>query len=199
MASQAVLKDRFATVQLTLLSVVVALILESLLGTLFSMQEWGVMVGVQALDILVSALAMWVGFAYGISATDKQPHALDFLGPFGLLIFLNLSIRFMDTGQLTAYFFSSALGSLTAAASLWLDCHGARKLGQVGPVTSMRLLMGIALWEALIGVLVALSLVGAEFAIAMLAVATLLQAIGVAKSINWWRKSLVVEQQLTAK
>lgn len=184
------LKERFVTVQLTLLSIVVALILESLLSVLFELDEWTLLVSVQSADVLTSALAMWIGFALGISSADKTPHAMDFIGPFMLLITLNLAVRFIATEQFVAFLLSGAAASSTAAFSLWLDNRAARRAGHRGPDITMRLLIGVAIIEIAIAVALVAALIGESVAIALLAISTLVQLVGVARSIHFWQLSL---------
>ncbi|MFK7912707.1 MAG: hypothetical protein AB8B93_02230 [Pseudomonadales bacterium] len=191
------LQERFVTVQLTLLSIVVALILESLLGVLFQLEQWSLLVMVQSADVLTSALAMWIGFALGIAAADKTPHIMDFLGPFALLITLNLAVRYIATEQFVGFLLSGAAASTTAAASLWLDSRAARRIGKQGPDTTIRLLVAVALIEATIALLLLSGIITTAIGIALLMVSTAIQIFGVARSIHFWQLSLTPTAAVT--
>ena len=193
------LRQRFVTVQLTLLSIVVALILEGLLGVLLALEDWTPLVLVQSLDVLTSALAMWVGFAFSISVADKSPHLLDFLGPFALLIFLQLAVRFIAEGDFPAFLFAGACASLVAAWSLWLDVRIAGRHGTNGPVSTAVLLTGIGLFELALGAGLRAGLIGPTTGLALLAAITGLQTVGVGRSIHFWLASLRSERDAEAR
>lgn len=184
------LKDRFVTVQLTLLSITVALILEGLLGALMEAPGWSFIVSVQAADVAASALAMWLGFAYSISASDKIPHVLDFLAPFGLLMTLSLATRFIGQVPLTMFLLCVAAGSFIAAAALWLDCLLARRVGLRGPQTQAVLLTSIGVWEVGLAVVSATGTLASTTLAALLLASTIAQVTGIANSIHFWRASL---------
>ena len=195
MSERTNLQERFVTVQLTLLSIVVALILESLLGVLFQLEQWSLLVIVQSADVLTSALAMWIGFALGIAAADKSPHVMDFLGPFALLITLNLAVRYIATGEFVGFLLSGAAASSTAAFSLWLDSRAARRAGGRGPDTTVILLVAVASTEILIAVALMFEVIGTAVGIGLLMVSTGIQIYGVARSIHFWQSSLATNKQ----
>lgn len=184
------LKDRFVTVQLTLLSIVVALVLEGLLGTLMAQPQWSAVTVIQALDVMASALAMWLGFAYGISTVDKVPHIMDFLAPFGLLISLSLGVRFIGSEPLTAFLLCVAAGSIIAASALWLDCLQASEAGLAGPTRQAKLLTTIGCWELVLAGLSQFTELTAIAVAGLLLVSTLTQIYGVRVTIGAWRFSL---------
>lgn len=184
------LKNRFVTVQLTLLSIAVALILENLLSMLLALEVWTPLIAVQALDISVSAISMWVGFALGISTVNKPPHLLDFLVHFFLLFTLSTAVYFLSTGYLPGYFLASALGSSSAAATLWLDHRAALQHGTSGPVGTAKLLTFVATFEALLGLLTALVDLGSSWVVALIVPVILLQGYAAFRSMRLWQQAL---------
>ncbi len=184
------LKDRFVTVQLTLLSIVVALVLEGLLGTMMEQPRWSPVTIILALDVMASALAMWLGFAYGISIMDKVPHIMDFLAPFGLLITLSLAVRFIGNEPLTAFLLCVAAGSFIAAAALWLDCLQLREAELSGPIRQAWLLTTIGCWELALAGLSQFAGLTATVIAGLLLVSTLTQIYGIRVTIGAWRFSL---------
>jgi hypothetical protein len=184
------LKDRFVTVQLTLLSITVALILEGLLGSLMEAPGWSFIVSVQAADVAASALAMWLGFAYGISVVDKIPHVMDFLAPFGLLMTLSLATRFIGQEPMTVFLICVAGGSFVAATTLWMDCQLAQRANMSGPRSQAILLTSIGLWELALAAASASGRISVTVVAALLLASTIAQVFGIAHSIRWWRAGL---------
>ena len=184
------LRNRFVTVQLSLLSIAVALILENLLGMLLDRDHLGLIVGLQAADVTVSALSMWVGFAYAISSLNKPPHLLDFLVPFILLFSLSSAVYFINTGQLAYFFFAGAVGSAGAAATLWLDVRQARRFGSNGPTPTAWLLTLICGLEVLFGIVFLLDDRSFSWQTLSLLPTIVLQTITAFRSIRFWRQEL---------
>ena len=114
----------FATVQVTLLSIVVALILENLLAHIWetgapgftTLSDW--IIWLQVALVLVSTLTTWSGFAFGlIFIENKQIHTIDFLAPFALLISIQAAIRYLYPEPLHGFLVSMAI------ASAFASCH----------------------------------------------------------------------------
>lgn len=178
----------FATVQLTMLSIVVALVLENLLGTLFELDLWSPLVLLQALDVLASSLSMWIGFGLALTLVDKQPSHSDFLNPFLMLIFLSLAVRCIATGNLAGFFFAGALATASSTINLWFEVRAAQKLGGQGPTTILRLLIATTTIELIATAVMFWGWGNATIGCGFLLVAVLLQGLASAHSIRAWRR-----------
>lgn len=178
----------FATVQLTMLSIVVALILENLLGTLFELDHWSPLILLQSLDVLASALSMWVGFGLALTLVDKQPTLSDFLNPFFMLILLSLAVRCIATGNIEGFFFAGALATLSSTINLWVEVAAARKLGGEGPTTIFRLLVITTTVELTAAAVMSMGWGNTVIACGFLLVAFSLQGLASAHSIKAWRR-----------
>ncbi|MEM6707316.1 MAG: hypothetical protein AAF648_00875 [Pseudomonadota bacterium] len=184
------LKARFVTVQLTLLSIAVALILENLLSLMLGLNERTLVQLLQAVDVSVAAISMWVGFAYGIASTNKPPHLMDFLVHFALLFALCTAVYFIGNGNLLGYFLANAAGTGSACTSLFMDHRLARRVGQSGPVGTLALLGIITLWELGSAALAAGDWLNEHYVVAVLVVPILLQCTAALRSIRFWQQHL---------
>lgn len=178
----------FATVQLTMLSIVVALILENLLSTLFDLDHWTPLILLQSLDVLASALSMWVGFGLALTLVDKQPTLSDFLNPFFMLILLSLAVRCIATGNIEGFFFAGALATLSSTINLWIEVAAARKLGGEGPITIFRLLIITTAVELIAATVISVGWGNVTIACGFLLVAIALQGLASGHSIKSWRR-----------
>ena len=181
--------ERFATVQLTLLSIVVALVLENLLSQLLEMGQWSPLVMLQATDILMSSLSMWVGFAYGLSRGATRPTPIDFIGLFALLIFMQLAVRCIATGFVAGFFLAGAGATGSAALMLYKDVRAAKRAGVPGPNGMVYLLLGITLLEVVGALGVYAGWFGQPVAMALIALTALGQATGAWRSMRFWYHS----------
>lgn len=188
-------KNRFVNVQLTLLSIAVALILENLLGVFHNAEIITPLILVQSVEIGISAISMWVGFAYGISSVNKPPHLMDFLVHFLLLFTLSTAVTFIGTGNLPGYFIAAGLGSASAALCLRLDVVLAHRAGRQGPNGTFLLLASIASIELGIGLLALTVTLTAPVAILLLIPVITLQGITAMRSIRSWQERLALRQQ----
>jgi hypothetical protein len=178
----------FATVQLTMLSIVVALILENLLGTLFELEHWTPLILLQALAVLGSSFSLWVGFGLALTLVNKQPSYSDFLNPFFTLILLSLAVRSIATGNIAGFFLASALASASSTFNLWGEVRTAAQLGVNGPTTSFRLLLVTTTVEVIATTVMWLGWGNLPMACGFLLVAFSLQASASAHSIRIWRR-----------
>lgn len=110
--------NRFAAVQLTLLSVIVALILENLLNQLGnSDSNWSsALPWLQATLVAATVLSIWSGFALLLSTSTRQPAPIDFISPFALLITLTLAANSLGTTELVKFF---GFLMLSGVVSIW--------------------------------------------------------------------------------
>lgn len=110
--------NRFAAVQLTLLSVIVALILENLLNQLGnSDSNWSsALPWLQAAVVAATVISIWSGFALLLSTSNRQPEPIDFISPFTLLITLTLAANSLGTEELVKFFGFLLLAGLV---SIW--------------------------------------------------------------------------------
>lgn len=177
----------FATVQLTMLSIVVALILENLLGTLFELEQWTPLILLQSLGVLGSAISMWVGFGLALTLVDKQPSHSDFLNPFFMLIFLSLAVRCIATGNVAGFFFAGALATASSTINLWFEVQAATRSGSQGPIKIFRVLLATTAVEVLATSVMGFGWGNLIIACGFLLVAFSLQAFASAHSIRVWR------------
>jgi len=114
--------NRFAAVQLTLLSVIVALILENLLNQVSGatgLDTWhNAIPWLQAAAVAVTVITIWSGFALILSGSDRPPATIDFIYPFGLLITLSLAANSLNTAQPWQFFMLLGLGAVFAVFAL---------------------------------------------------------------------------------
>lgn len=112
--------NRFSAVQLTLLSVIVALILENLLNQ-FANQGvgWtGILPWLQSAVVALTVIAVWSGFALILTSSERKPEPVDFIYPFGLLITLTLAANSLGEAQLARFFMFLSLGGIFACWAL---------------------------------------------------------------------------------
>jgi|GEM_PF-3349057 len=112
--------NRFSAVQLTLLSVIVALILENLLNQIGNQSVgWtGPLPWLQAALVAITVIAVWSGFALILTSSERRPEPVDFIYPFGLLITLTLAANSLGEAQLARFFLFLCLGGLFACWAL---------------------------------------------------------------------------------
>jgi len=113
-----VTNNRFASVQLTLLSVIVALVLENLLNQVTGGTANTPLMWLQAALIAITVITVWSGFALILTVSDRQPAPVDFICPFGLLVSLTLAAGQLGAESLLPYFVFIAASSLFAIWAL---------------------------------------------------------------------------------
>ncbi|MCZ6659487.1 MAG: hypothetical protein O7C67_19555 [Gammaproteobacteria bacterium] len=188
------IRKHFVIVQLTLLSIVVALILENLLSSLRdnnpisldSIEGWIALLEVAL--VLLSALATYAGFTLSLSFPQKRPQVIDFLMPFGLLISMQIAIGFLMPGAV--HYFLLAMGSASLIAGLQLISDWrlvmATSERPSGAGVPALLQMSIALWDWLGAWLIYVDLISLPGALAFVAVAVVVQLIGVSDTLRGW-------------
>lgn len=126
----------FSSVQLTLLSVTVALILENLLNQLGAITaDWSTALPwLQAGVVAVTVLTIWSGFALILSVSTRQPSAVDFIYPFGLLIALTLAANSVGEDKLVQFFLFLALGGVFATWALFAEIDPDMEGGNLGGI-----------------------------------------------------------------
>lgn len=116
------LQEGFATVYLTLNSVVIALVLEKLFDRMVAVAPlppgnlFGVLVWLQGALLLVVAFAMFIITAYFVLALRWEIGVVDAVGPFLLLIVLAAAITAIGEGEGTAFFFIAGVGQASGGA-----------------------------------------------------------------------------------
>jgi len=149
-----ILKDKFATVQLTLLSIIVALVLENLLNELSQSEIlWGATLAsavlwLQVLVILATVMCIWSGFAIALSL-GRSPYWGDFIAPMGLLIALFAAATNLYPQPAHWWFVAVAFGSGLSGWILHYDSLSAEKAGHPGPQTAMKIQLGLAIYYLL--------------------------------------------------
>ncbi len=112
----------FPTIQITLVSIVVALALQELLSRLPTIDAlWhttivGARVWCQVLVALVIIIKMWTGFVLTAVATERVPRALDLVGPILVLVFVDAQIASIGVEHALRWWYVLGAGSLVAAA-----------------------------------------------------------------------------------
>ncbi|HEY5680143.1 MAG TPA: hypothetical protein VIS55_08775 [Pseudomonadales bacterium] len=187
-------RRHFASVQLTLLSIVVALILENLLSVYWERPQpfesdalqW--LFWLQAGLVLATALSMWSGFALSFNYLHlRQPTTLDIIAPFGLLITMNLAIGAMHPALPAGFLLASGSGSLLAGFILFLDTRNSRRRGKSGPVSALAIQISIALLSIAGAGAIAFEWLGIPGACAVLAVALFTQVTSIVGIARSWR------------
>ena len=188
------IREHFVVVQLTLLSIVVALILENLLSSLWesnpigftSIEGW--IAFLEVVLVLLSAVATYAGFSLSLSFPRKRPQVIDFLMPFGLLFTMQIGIGFLMPGAV--HYFLLAMGGASFIAALQLGSDWRMAIGEAdqgagagGPAI---LQMSIALWDWLGALLLALDLIGLPGAVLFVGGAAIVQTIGVSGTLRGW-------------
>ena len=182
--------NRFSAVQLTLLSVIVALILESLLNQLGDSQAgWNAWLPwLQATVIALTVISIWSGFALILTTSERKPSAVDFVYPFGLLIALTLATNSLGATKLLSFLCFLATAGVFAC---WALCAELRDLGESGQSSGVRR----ALYIQGINTLLAILTVGvlSVFSLAVfvaqgaLIIAVVLQVLAAIGTMTGWR------------
>lgn len=189
-------RRHFASVQLTLLSIVVALILENLLSAYWERPQpfpsdalqW--LFWLQAGVVLATALSMWSGFALSFNYLHlRQPTALDIVAPFGLLITMNLAIGAMHPPLPAGFLLAAGAGSFIAGIILYLDTRNSRRRGKAGPVTALSIQMSIALLNLAGSGVLALGWLEVQGASVIVAVGLIAQTASIIGIAGAWRRA----------
>jgi hypothetical protein len=189
----------FATVQVTLLSIVVALILENLLAHIWAsgapgfitLEDW--ITWFQIALVLASALTTWSGFAFGlIFVENKQIHAIDFIVPFALLISMQVGIRYIFPEPIHGYLFAMALASGTAAALLISEYRSHRQSSRQSTFFAASVQMGITVWELLGALLLYVEWIDLPVALLFLVGATIVQTTALWATFAGWRAASAI-------
>ena len=116
------IRAQFSTIQITMISIVVALALQEWLDRLPTIDvlwepSWvAVRVWCQAAVAFAIILKMWTGFVLGAATSQRVPGPLDLLGPMGVLIFVDAQIGSIDVEHALRWLYVLGVGSLFAAA-----------------------------------------------------------------------------------
>ena len=182
--------NRFSAVQLTLLSVIVALILESLLNQLSDPEVgWNAWLPwLQASVIALTVIAIWSGFALILTTSGRKPSAVDFIYPFGLLIALTLATNSLGATQLASFFCCVAAAGAFACWALYAEWRELINKGQAGGVRRALNIQGastlLSLFMAGLTFATTPPLAVANFA---LIIAALLQVFAALGTMTGWR------------
>lgn len=192
----------FPTVQITMVSIIVALALQQWLDrlpavdamwepTLLAARIW-----CQALTAFAIIVKMWSGFALAAVVTERVPTALDLLGPIGILIFVDAQIAsigvehvlrwwcVLGAGSLFAaafvagQFFASTQTTSADAASVAARSRLGRSFGIGHPATAEALLGGVAVLVAVLHQTIGFGEPGLFVASALFLIAQALSAVG---------------------
>ena len=111
----------FPTIQITLVSIIVALALQQLLDllpTIDALWEPTVVAArlwCQALVGFVIIVKMWTGFVLAAVVSERVPRAIDLIGPIGILIFVDAQIANIGVEHALRWWYVMGAGSLVAA------------------------------------------------------------------------------------
>jgi hypothetical protein len=95
------IRDHFVTMQLTLLSIVIALVLENLLSRISDLPHndfssvAGWLTWMEIALLLASAIATWAGFGFAFASPSRRPAIIDFLTPLLLLATMNAAVHWL--------------------------------------------------------------------------------------------------------
>ena len=112
----------FPTIQITMVSIIVALALQQWLDRLPVVDAmWeptpvAARIWCQALTAIVIIVKKWSGFVLASVVTERVPTALDLLGPIGILIFVDAQIASIGVEHVLRWWYVLGAGSLLAAA-----------------------------------------------------------------------------------
>lgn len=181
---------RFSAVQLTLLSVIVALILESLLNQIgdsnlnwTSAQLW-----LQAALIALTVIAIWSGYALILTTSERPPETVDFVYPFGLLITLTLASNSLEAAHLARYFLCMGLGGVFACWALWAEAANLEGTGQsFGVKRALYIQAADTILNALLATVLYLATLPAAAVIIGLLVAIAIQLFAAWGTMAGWR------------
>ena len=182
--------NSFAAVQLTLLSVIVALILENLLNQLGGgTANWGSpLPWLQAGLVAITVITIWSGFALILSVSTRAPEAVDFIYPFGLLIALTLAANSVGTDALAPFFMFLALGGVFATWALRAELGSQGIEDQQAGIRSAIRLQAV---DTAIGLVMAIALVFATLPpliiIAALVAGIAVQGMAAFGTVQGWR------------
>jgi len=115
-------REHFSTIQITMVSIVVALALQEWLDRLPTVDalwqpSWvAVRVWCQALVSFAIILKMWTGFVLAAATTQRVPRPIDLIGPMGILVFVDAQIACIDVDHALRWLYILGVGSLAAAA-----------------------------------------------------------------------------------
>ena len=115
-------RAHFPTIQITMVSIIVALALQQWLDRLPAVDAmWeptlvAARIWCQALTAVVIIVKMWSGFVLASVVTERVPSALDLLGPIGILIFVDAQIASIGVDHVLRWWYVLGAGSLLAAA-----------------------------------------------------------------------------------
>jgi hypothetical protein len=116
--------EHFPTIQITLVSIIVALTLEQLLDLLPTIEAmWeptliAATVWCQALIAFAIIVKMSAGFILSGVQLQRVPGATDFLAPLGLLVFVDAQIAAIGTDHVVRWWYVLGAGSWFAAGYL---------------------------------------------------------------------------------
>ena len=115
-------REHFSTIQITMVSIVVALALQEWLDRLPAVDalwqpSWvAVRVWCQALVSFAIILKMWTGFVLAAATTQRVPRAIDLIGPMGILVFVDAQIACIDADHVLRWLYILGVGQVAAAA-----------------------------------------------------------------------------------
>jgi hypothetical protein len=114
---------QFPTVFLTLVSIVVALGIENLLGHVGAQfgdapPDIKPLIVAQAVTIFLVVGAIWISYASMLMTTRWDPRFEDFYAPLAILALLYFAIQAIGTNQ-TAWFFLTSFGWCNAGLGIW--------------------------------------------------------------------------------
>ncbi|MCZ6641480.1 MAG: hypothetical protein O7F71_07885 [Gammaproteobacteria bacterium] len=193
------IRDHFTTLQLTLLSIIVALVLENLLGAFWDRETpgvvdlttvlWWLQVGL----VLLSALSAWAGFALTLTSRSRRANFVDVLAPFALLITLNLAIGVLHPGSLSAYLLAIGSASLIAGFMLLSDVRASslepsvEATGLEGPESAMKLQLSLGACYFIGVVLLWFGIIETLGGCIILTLACIGQSYGLYRTIQGWQ------------
>lgn len=195
------IRDHFTTVQLTLLSIIVALVLENLLSAFWDREASSVvdlttaLWWLQVALVLLSALSAWAGFTFALSTNSRRVDFVDVLAPFALLITLNLAIGVLHPGNISAYLLAIGSASLVAGFMLLSDVRasspdaGAATTGSDGLESAMKLQLSIGAWDFIGVVLLWSGIIETLGGCIIITLACIGQSYGLYQTIQGWHSA----------
>jgi hypothetical protein len=183
----------FPMLQVTLLSIIVALAFENLLeamnasAVLWQRSDAQPLAWLQVVAITATIVTMWSGTTLQIMMADRAPRGPDFLFPIGFLALLHVLIANLGTIPAHMWLYAATGGATLAGTMIWFDARTtATRLGpRKGPVVTQLTMAGVC---GLGAVLVHAGWMGLAGTMAVTLLYVIVQSISATFTIRGWRR-----------
>jgi hypothetical protein len=191
-------RQALPTIQLTLLSIIVALAFENLIEHVRNLPElWqtstAAMLGwLQVMAITATVIAMWAGLSLQITLSSRAPGGADFLTPIAFLALLHIGIGAIGGASAHVFLYATAGGAALGGLTLWRESRNPQS-GRRWSTGAMAALAQFALAAvtACGAVLIHAAVVGLRGTLAFTTAYLALQTVSATLGIRGWRQLLM--------